>query len=1155
MKVSSLQLLAFLVACILANTLDLAEDSVATTTTVTETKTVLPVCFQNKLDDVFDAQVNSSQPEETQGIKVVFVYEPNEIPQPEATTLATTFVNYLKKTSTSVDDSGTVLHYYTESETLTTEIVSYGCDGCEKSPNLLSQPYISNEEDAEDEEYDLEAEQEDDEGPSAPTCMPQVPTTTTIIYIARVTPEVLPFESSEAISSTMRNPLALGGLYISKSLEYSIDTRTLTQGILLSTTLIANASESDFFSEYTTSTTVTFTSSVTNGTIPANAKVLTSTSEELSSYVSSSAEVIAQADTIALVSSYPVTSTSNSSSIATSAAQISSVRYTNSSSSISSNNSTQTYIPIRESGYSSYSSENSSYISQSLAYSSEVESSSLELSTISTSAAPQNVSTVSSSIISESSSSLLPVFFAFAAPVMALVTVSNANGFTGDIFQPISTAKTTLTFKRQNLPLALPAGATNDGQPYQTNKFYSNLFLGPQTDTVYAQPFNLAFVKSGYYGFGVQRTIASRRVFGTQNTNNPSSASYYFNPIHLNEMIVSATAFTSGIKMHVSVMRVMSVNVKLSTNGDISANYVEIPIVQGMGFVTSIYHGNLIPQINSGVGFSKLAQESSSTLNKANLLRYRATLFNGVQYLIYVKIPSGQSISSFKLSVSNNNKIVGSKAINGLIIQYAIAATAAHNTYYDEAAGMYPTQCNIKATGNGGTSADYQFNYVTLGKSISGRPVVFLYPHHVESLKSDTKSYNTGMTLTSTTKGDMKGYVINNINLSEKLNTNVQFLPWTQSVGSKAITYTAAQLKTIAAAANLELSVDIKTLVMSQNSNYYSGKVLDKFAYILFVVNDIIGDQKLAKSLLATLKDTFAQFRNNKQYYPLMYDTRYFGITSTCNNNGDTGADFGSGYYNDHHFHYGYFIHAAAIIGYVDKKYGGTWAKDQQPWVNALVRDVSNPSTSDPNFPVFRMYDWFSGHSWAAGLFASGDGKNEESSSEDYNFAYGLKLWGKVTGNKRMESTGDLMLAVLARAMNKYMLYTSTNKVEPSQILGNKVSGIFFENKIDYTTYFGSPDKNPEYVHGIHMLPITPASSLIRGPAYTKEEWNSQISKFLSKVNSGWTGILRLNQALFDPKSAWNFFSASSFKSSWLDNGQSRTWALAFSAGVMNASS
>lgn len=334
------------------------------------------------------------------------------------------------------------------------------------------------------------------------------------------------------------------------------------------------------------------------------------------------------------------------------------------------------------------------------------------------------------------------------------------------------------------------------------------------------------------------------------------------------------------------------------------------------------------------------------------------------------------------------------------------------------------------------------------------------------------------------------------------------------------------------------------------DSNYFSGKVIDKYAYILLVVSEILKDDEVTASTLSSLKQAFEPFLNNQQYYPLMYDTKFGGITSTASQGGDTGADFGSAYYNDHHFHYGYFVHAAAIVGYIDNKQGGTWVEDNKDWVNALIRDVANPSEEDNYFPVSRMFDWFAGHSWAAGLFASGDGKNEESTSEDYNFAYGMKLWGQIIGDQSMESRGDLMLAIMARSMNLYFLYKSDNTIQPAEILPNKVSGIFFDNKVDYTTYFGSPDQHPEYVHGVHMLPVTPASSLIRGASYVQEEWTDQVSTFIGNVNSGWTGILRLNQALFDSNSAYSFFSSDSWSSTYLDNGLSRTWSLAFSGGI-----
>ena len=306
------------------------------------------------------------------------------------------------------------------------------------------------------------------------------------------------------------------------------------------------------------------------------------------------------------------------------------------------------------------------------------------------------------------------------------------------------------------------------------------------------------------------------------------------------------------------------------------------------------------------------------------------------------------------------------------------------------------------------------------------------------------------------------------------------------------------------------------------------------------------------RSTLENIKSAFEVLLQNEQTYPLMYDTKFNGLVSS----GDwastsTQYDFGNTYYNDHHFHYGYIVHAAAVIGYVDSKLNGTWATDNKDWVNSLVRDVANPSEKDQYFAQSRMFDWFNGHSWAAGLYENGNGKNEESSSEDYNFAYGMKLWGATIGDLSMELRGDLMISIMKDSMNDYFYYQDDNKVEPKEIIGNKVSGILFDNIIDYTTYFGT---NTEYIHGIHMLPITPVSSNIRSVTFAEEEWQTKIEPIIGSIESGWTGILKLNQALFDPTDSYAFFSDSDFDSTtYLDNGMSRTWALAFSGGLANS--
>lgn len=945
-------------------------------------------------------------------------------------------------------------------------------------------------------------------------------TTTTTIFLATTQPSTYSMETTmETIATTQQNPVTTKAP-VSSSQSVTISTASFTEDVTVASIVNKNSTF------VVTTSNQTIVSTASNGTVDSLTTVAPST------YANSSA--------IEITTVIPH-NVSTSTQFTTS--QITSGYFANSSilsnSTISSSNSTVSL--------------SNSTISLTLANVtvpvSTIVSSSIEtVVTSSTAVGSAALAKLSASSTSTSSSA-------------AITVSSNSNNYNGDAFNVIDTLAPPSVYSREALNFDMPDGVDNEGVPIETNKFYANLFLDSQTDMIWSYPYGLFWKTNDYYGFGVQHTNVSDRQFGSQTTNNEGVDSYYLNPTGNAEVIFSATSLTNSSNyMFLSDMESMSINVKLASTSTLGSDYIEIPVVQGMGFVTAIYHGDTVPLLNSLIGILTLTQETSSVLNET-VLKYRATLFNGVEWIIYVTLPS--SSNSFKLTASDPYNIKGSKTIDGLIIQVAVApSTSSTNLkkrdesvfegYYDSAAGMYVTDTEVEGTITAGTVAQYGFKYTTEGESSSGLPIVFALPHHVESLVSSVSQCATGISLSSTTKGEMYAYLTDELLMSETLQTDIQFLPWTESM-TQSLSYTADQLNLLVETANEELQVDIAATVASMDSMYYSGKVLDKYAYILLVLHDIIQDEEVTNSTLAQMKEAFAPFIANEEYYPLIYDTMFGGVTSGSGQDGDTGLEFGATYYNDHHFHYGYFVHAAAIVGKVDKDLGGDWAETNKDWINSLVRDVANPSRDDPYFPVSRSFDWFAGHSWAAGLFASGDGKNQESSSEDYNFAYGMKLWGKVIGDESMESRGDLMLAVMTRSMNKYMYYKSDNTVEPEEILPNKVSGIFFENKVTYTTFFGSPDTNPEYVHGIHMVPITPASSLIRTSSYVEEEWKDQISTFIDNVDSGWTGILKLNQALYDPQTAYEFFSSSSWSDTYLDNGQSRTWSLAFSGGVANS--
>jgi len=107
----------------------------------------------------------------------------------------------------------------------------------------------------------------------------------------------------------------------------------------------------------------------------------------------------------------------------------------------------------------------------------------------------------------------------------------------------------------------------------------------------------------------------------------------------------------------------------------------------------------------------------------------------------------------------------------------------------------------------------------------------------------------------------------------------------------------------------------------------------------------------------------------------------------------DQGLNFGNGYYNDHHFHYGYHVYAAAALTHFDRDWGRRHFEDAL----LLVRDYANPSEDDVYFPRFRNKDWYQGSSWASGITLPTFGNivNQESTSEAIAGYEAVAMFGK----------------------------------------------------------------------------------------------------------------------------------------------------------------
>lgn len=153
---------------------------------------------------------------------------------------------------------------------------------------------------------------------------------------------------------------------------------------------------------------------------------------------------------------------------------------------------------------------------------------------------------------------------------------------------------------------------------------------------------------------------------------------------------------------------------------------------------------------------------------------------------------------------------------------------------------------------------------------------------------------------------------------------------------------------------------------------YFSAKMLAKLGRILLVaeaIGDVDKDQ--FNDALNRLKAGLEVWLNGSAATPFIYDATWHGIVGCgcymdnnmtqcisrypyCPALVDMGNNFGAGFYNDHHFHYGYFIHAAAVAAHLDP----AWGLRYHEAVLLLIRDIANPSPWDPYFPTWRHKDW-----------------------------------------------------------------------------------------------------------------------------------------------------------------------------------------------------
>lgn len=186
------------------------------------------------------------------------------------------------------------------------------------------------------------------------------------------------------------------------------------------------------------------------------------------------------------------------------------------------------------------------------------------------------------------------------------------------------------------------------------------------------------------------------------------------------------------------------------------------------------------------------------------------------------------------------------------------------------------------------------------------------------------------------------------------------------------------------------------------NDTYWNGKAVGRLSEVLALA-DQLGMTTEATTLRDWLKTELADWMSAENQGTLD-DGNYFVYDEDWSTLlGMEESFYAHTLLQDHHFHYGYFIRAAAEVCRVDKNFCS--AEQYGPMLELLIRDYAG-GRDDPMFPYLRNFDPANGFSWASGEVNFARGNNNESTSEAAN-AYGaMVLYGLATGNDEITERG-----------------------------------------------------------------------------------------------------------------------------------------------------
>lgn len=603
--------------------------------------------------------------------------------------------------------------------------------------------------------------------------------------------------------------------------------------------------------------------------------------------------------------------------------------------------------------------------------------------------------------------------------------------------------------------------------PLPTNSFFQNFVLKNGDQPEYIHPY---LIKSSSSSLSL--CYPSR-----------FSNSAFLYQIFVADLTISASekANPDAQKSHV----ISSFN-DLSITLDIPSSNLRFFLVRGSPFLTCSVSCGTALSISTIHAILSFSSNSSGT-------KYTVKLNNNQTWLIYTSSP---------INLSNSLSLITSSGFSGIMrIALLPDSNPEFEAVLDRFSSCYPV------SGDAAFTKPFHLEYKWQKKGW-GDLLMLAHPLHLRLLSSD----DDVTVLHDFKYKSIDGELVGVVGDSWLLKPDPVSVTWHSIRGIKEESYAeiVSALRTDVEALN--------STAIATTSSYFYGKLIARAARFALIAEEV-SFLEVIPVIRKFLKDTIEPWLDGTfSANGFLFDRKWGGIV-TKQGAVDSGADFGFGIYNDHHYHIGYFLYAIAVLAKIDP----AWGRKYKPQAYSLMADFMNlGKRASSIYPRLRCFDLYKLHSWAGGLTEFADGRNQESTSEAVNAYYSAALMGLAYGDTHLVATGSMLAALEIRAAQTWWQIREGDKLyEEDFTRENRVVGVLWANKRDSGLWFAPPAWK-ECRLGIQVLPLLPITEVLFSDVGFAKELVTWTLPALRRegVGEGWKGFVYALEALYDKESA-----------------------------------